>query len=228
MNAPRDDDASAAGPSPPASRRASLVRVAGALLFAAGGITIMGIITAEAIFPGSYATGANEISELGGRGGRDGPVSSATLFNGALVTAGLCTLGAALALWRASTGRSLPALLAILASGLFGVGLLPGGTGWTHQAAALVVFVAGGSAALASGRVARPPFTYVAFAIGAASLIVLLVYLVVRNDAPLPGLGVGGLERWIAYPLLVWCVGFGGYLMATHDVDRRSPGSDPG
>jgi hypothetical membrane protein len=206
---PREDGAPDPGPRP----TASTVRAAGALLFAAGATTILGIITAEALFPGSYSTGANEISDLGGRAGQDGPVSSATIFNGALVTAGLLTLGAALALWRASADRVLAGLLAVLAAGLVAVGLLPGGTGWTHQAAALVVFVAGGSAALASGRSARPPFRYLAFAIGAASLIVLVVYLVVRSDAPLPGLGVGGLERWVAYPLLLWCVGFGGYLM---------------
>jgi hypothetical protein len=26
-------------------------------------------------------------------------------------------------------------------------------------------------------------------------------------------LGIGGLERWIAYPILLWVTGFGGYLI---------------
>jgi hypothetical protein len=115
---PREDGA----PDPGRRPTASTVRAAGALLFAAGATTILGIITAEALFPGSYSTGANEISDLGGRAGQDGPVSSATIFNGALVTAGLLTLGAALALWRASADRVLAGLLAVLAAGLVAVG----------------------------------------------------------------------------------------------------------
>jgi len=29
------------------------------------------------------------------------------------------------------------------------------------------------------------------------------------------GLGAGGMERMIAYPVILWGVGFGGYLMAS-------------
>lgn len=28
-------------------------------------------------------------------------------------------------------------------------------------------------------------------------------------------LGVGGAERWVVYPLVLWLIGFGGYLMGT-------------
>ena len=34
------------------------------------------------------------------------------------------------------------------------------------------------------------------------------------------GLGVGGMERMIVYPTLLWAVGFGGHLMATEDSMR--------
>jgi hypothetical protein len=36
-------------------------RVAGALLAAAGSVILMGIITAEALYPADYSTNANEI-----------------------------------------------------------------------------------------------------------------------------------------------------------------------
>jgi len=35
------------------------------------------------------------------------------------------------------------------------------------------------------------------------------------------GLGVGGIERIVAYPLLLWVVGFGGYLMGSSQAESR-------
>ncbi len=35
-------------------------------------------------------------------------------------------------------------------------------------------------------------------------------------------LGLGGLERWIAYPILLWITGFGGYLMGHSNINDRS------
>ena len=40
---------------------------AGAFLTAAGALTLMGIITAEALYPHDYSTAINEISDLGQR-----------------------------------------------------------------------------------------------------------------------------------------------------------------
>ena len=35
-----------------------------------------------------------------------------------------------------------------------------------------------------------------------------------RSWAPMVELGEGGLERWIVYPIVLWLVAFGSYLMA--------------
>ena len=48
--------------------------------------------------------------------------------------------------------------------------------------------------------------------LGALVLFVGKVYL---------GLGVGGMERMIVYPILVWGAGFGGYLIA-YSQERRT------
>lgn len=45
---------------------ASDLRLGGGLLFIAGAAILMGIITAEALYPGTFSTGANEISDVGG------------------------------------------------------------------------------------------------------------------------------------------------------------------
>ena len=40
-------------------------KAAGALLFLAGAVVLMGIITAEALYPADYSTAANTVSDLG-------------------------------------------------------------------------------------------------------------------------------------------------------------------
>ncbi|MGM0510617.1 MAG: hypothetical protein ACQESD_05765 [Thermoplasmatota archaeon] len=32
---------------------------------------------------------------------------------------------------------------------------------------------------------------------------------------------VGGIERWVVYPLLLWIIGFGGYLLGDHDLEEK-------
>ena len=91
-----------------------LVRAAGAMLFVAGAVILMGIISAEALYPAPYTTGGNEISDLGGT---EPPAAivlqpSATIFNltmmaaGALVLAGAACLQLGLRRW--SISRSWP------------------------------------------------------------------------------------------------------------------------
>lgn len=36
-----------------------------------------------------------------------------------------------------------------------------------------------------------------------------------RTWAPMAEVGEGGLERWIVYPIVLWLVAFGSYLIAT-------------
>jgi hypothetical protein len=49
--------------------------------------------------------------------------------------------------------------------------------------------------------------------LGAISLLTLGSYYVLGGGSPWAALGVGGLERWIAYPVVLFILGFGGYLM---------------
>ena len=60
--------------------------LAGSALIAAGAFTLMGIITAEAVYPEAYATRANDISDLAAPRGRSQP--SATIFNLAMIASG--------------------------------------------------------------------------------------------------------------------------------------------
>ncbi|WP_254662945.1 hypothetical protein [Haladaptatus sp. W1] len=46
----------------------------------------------------------------------------------------------------------------------------------------------------------------------------LLSVFVLQEANPLNVLGSGGVERWVAYPLLLWVTGFGGYLLGDPDI----------
>jgi hypothetical membrane protein len=126
-------------------------KIAGSLLFIGAVLCVLGIIIAEALYPG-YSTSGNYISDLG-----VGP--SSLIFNSSLFLLGVLTVGGAYFIQRASDFRLFSILAAITGIGAMGVGL----------------------------------FT---------------------EDAGVVRLGKGGMERMIAYPALLWAIGFGGHLIS--------------
>jgi hypothetical protein len=48
-----------------------------------------------------------------------------------------------------------------------------------------------------------------------------------RSWAPMAQLGEGALERWIVYPIVLWLVAFGSYLLATPSSPSPNPGAPP-
>lgn len=188
---------------------------AGALLFSVGVIALMGIITAETLYPG-YSTAENAISDLGATLPPDSIVvePSATIFNTTMIASGLLVLAAAWCVHRAFGDRILTFFLALFGLGVLGVGIFPGYWGDVHGIFALLAFSAGGLAAVAAYRVEPPPLRYLSVILGAVSLSDLALYFIMGLSAsPFGVLGLGGLERWIAYPILLWVTGFGGWLM---------------
>jgi hypothetical membrane protein len=138
--------------------RTTAVRLAGALLIVAGSVILMGIITAEALYPARYTTFDNEISDLGATRPPDSVIlqPSATVFDLTMVVTGLVILAGAFLLYRALHRPVAWVPLGLLGIGVFLVGAFPGNT---------------------------------------------------------------GVERWVAHPVVLWLVAFGGYLTST-----RRPG----
>lgn len=188
--------------------------VAGALLFAAGVLAFMGIITAETLYPG-YSTSQNTISDLGATLPPDSIIvePSATIFNTTMVVSGLLIIAAAYCIQSAFRKRAFAALLGLFGTGVLGVGVFDGSYGDIHAIFALLTFLAGGLSAVASYGMQRAPLNYFSAALGGISLLDLILYYIMLDASPFAVLGIGGLERWIAYPILLWIVGFGGYLM---------------
>lgn len=193
-----------------------LVRAAGAMLFVAGALILLGIITAEAVYPGPYTTGGNEISDLGGTRPPEGLVlqPSATIFNFTMIVGGVLILAGAVSLHLALARWSDTLVIAALGAGALGVGVFPGPAGTIHALFAQLAFIGGGIAAIVTARSTAPPFRYLAAALGVISLATLVSYMLLGEGSPMAGLGIGGVERWVAYPVVIWVTGFGGYLAA--------------
>jgi hypothetical membrane protein len=202
------------------SAHVSDLRIGGALLFLAGSIILLGIITAEALYPAPYATGANEISDLGGTRPPEGLVlqPSATIFDLSMMVIGVMVIAASLFVHRAFGRRAVTIPILVLGIGALGVGVFPGNTGTPHALFAMTTFVAGGVACLTGAIVTTGPFRYLSILFGAVALLTLGTYIVMGDGAPLAGLGVGGVERWIVYPIVLWITGFGGYMAGRADA----------
>lgn len=194
--------------------------VAGAIAFFAGGVALLGIITAEVFYPG-YTT-LQEISDLGATRPPNSVIHqpSATIFNATMVTSGVLLLVATGLLHRALDRRVVSIPLALFGVGVLGVGVFPGNRVPWHGIFALLTFVSGGLAAVLSSRVVTRPFRYLCLAFGSVSLVALASAIFLGAANPLLVLGPGGLERWVVYPLLLWLTGFGGYLMGDGNRTR--------
>ena len=189
-------------------------QLAGLCCVVAGVIILMGIITAETLYPAAYTTAGNEISDLGGTKPPEGLVfqPSATIFDLTMLASGaLVALGAAF-VQRAFGRPSVSIPIALLGASAFGVGVFPGNTGTPHALVAMGAFGFGGLAGIAAARVIRGPFRLVSIALGATTLVALLSYLFQQEASPFMAFGIGGAERWIVYPVVLWVTSFGGYL----------------
>lgn len=200
--------------------------ISGVSMVLASFIGFMGIITAEALYP-NYST-RQEISDLGSTVPPNPIIHepSATIFNSTMLLTGALVMIAAAFLYRSLDRRGFPIVLGIFGFGAFGVGVFPGNVTPWHGLFALLTFFSGGIAVLASSRVATRPFSVLCGLFGGISLAVLVSVffygLVVGGPSPLAFLGAGGIERWVAYPLIIWLAAFGGYLLATPDSARSS------
>lgn len=188
--------------------------IAGALLFIAGILAFLGIITAESLYPG-YSTAQNTISDLGASLPPNSIIiePSATIFNASMLVSGLLIFAAGYCIYRAFRKQVVALLVSLFGIGVLGVGIFDGSYGDIHAIFALFAFLAGGLSAVASYRIGKSPMNYFSALLGGISLLDLILYYIMMDSSPFAVFGIGGLERWIAYPILLWVTGFGGYLM---------------
>lgn len=201
----------------PLSMAISNGKVAGTLFFIAATQFVFGVFVSEALYPG-YSISDNYISDLG-----VGP--SALIFNSSVFLMGVLIIIGVYFLQRAFRFELLTVLLVLTAVGCMGVGVFTEDFGVLHLIVSMIAFLFGGLSAIFSvlcSYVHRFPLVKMPFsvinvvlglmALGALGLFAGKIYL---------GLGAGGMERMILYPILMWGAGFGGYLIA-YPEERRT------
>jgi len=177
-------------------------KIAGVFFFIAAAQFILGLIVAEALYPG-YSISTNYISDLG-----VGP--SSTVFNLSIFLTGLLTIIGTYFLHRTFKYKLVTFFIIIAALAAMGVGIFTENNELMHMFVSFIVFLFSALSAIFSCALIKYPFNIIAVLLGLMSLLALIFYI----GKLYLGLGVGGMERMIVYPVLIWMIGFGGFLIA--------------
>lgn len=220
----------AAAGAPAAQQWSRNARIAGVLLSLAGAAILMGFITAEALYPGVYTTHTNTVSHLGASEPPNSVVlqPSAAIFDVTMLVTGTMILAGAWFAYQAVGRTAVLIPTALLGIGTLGVGIFPLTHPTPHTLFAFTAFLAGGVAIVLSARLTIAPFRYLWMLLGSVALGATVLALdAFRTWAPMAQLGEGGLERWIVYPIVLWLVAFGSYLLAAPAGRSPKPGAPP-
>jgi hypothetical membrane protein len=193
-----------------------------ALLFGVIQFAIFEMV-AEFVYPG-YSVSSNYISDLGP------PCSSGTtcasqtswiIFDTSIALLGICVLVSSYFIYRYFRWKPVTGLLALTGIGALGVGIFNESAPFSlHEIFSLITFLAIGLAALISYRLQKPPLGYFSVILGLVALVALVLFIPdtgVAAGADL-GIGAGGLERLIVYPVLFWSLAFAGHLIAMDEA----------
>jgi hypothetical membrane protein len=193
-------------------------KIAGTLLFVGVVQVILFQVICQTAFPG-YSVEQQAISDLGNWSLAG---NLAAVFNVSAVLFGLFIIAASYFVWRSLRNRFFSSLLFLV--GLCNVGLgvvaeeisLP-----LHGLIYLIMSVSWVAAAIVSYKFERFPFSYVSVGLGAISLAVFILSLLGKyvSSGFVFGFGLGGVERLSVYPVWLWTLGLGAYLMGKPGTD---------
>jgi hypothetical membrane protein len=197
------------------------LKLSGLLFFLAGAFALMGIITAEAFYPSGtgYTTFHSEVSDLGATRPPNSIIyqPSSSIFNTTMLLSGLMTLTATFYQHRYFKKLIISIPLCLFGLGLVGIGIFSGDKTPYHGMFAMLAFLSGGFSAIASAKIASSPFKYIGILFGLFALLTWFI-AVFFPSITFPFIGIGGTERWIIYPLVLWLTGLGGYLMMNKTI----------
>jgi hypothetical membrane protein len=191
-------------------------RLAGTFFFIAVTQFIICIFVAEGSYFG-YSISQNYISDLG-----VGP--SSIIFNSSVFMLGLLIAVGSYFLRDSPNLKTTRRMLFLMALAAMGVGVFTKDFTLAHGIVSSAAFFFSGLASIASARVLGKPFSLISAALGAMTLVALglfsagmvtsgsLTSNIAYDSAFYLGLGIGGMERMVVYPALMWLAGFSGWL----------------
>ena len=191
---------------------AALLRLAGVSLVAAAALFMFVIMLGASMAP-EYDMNTAAISDLGVF------EETALLFNVTLVIVGVLIIVGGLLLQRVHAKAWITALFVVAGIGAVGAGIFPLDSGGPHGLFALVAFLAFNLQAIAVATLVRGPMRVLSVLAGAVGLVFVVLMAIGDggNSAAFGAIGHGGTERMIVYPVMVWMLAFGGYLLAPRD-----------
>lgn len=187
------------------------MKMAGVAIFVGVAQFAFFLMIAEAYYPG-YSISQNYISDLGATCNVTCRFIQPTsmIFNSSIIILGIVVLIASYLLRRGFGAVLLPALLAISGLGMIGVGIFTEAAGVLHVIFSFLTFLFIGMTAIAAYRFQKRPMSYFSVLVGIVTLLALFMF----SNGIYLGLGPGGMERVIVYPVMLWAIGFGGHLIA--------------
>jgi hypothetical membrane protein len=187
-------------------------RIAGLLFFVGVVQFVLAVVVSEAVYSG-YSVGQQVMSDLG-----DWSLAGnfATIFDVSVMLLGMFVIVGAYFIQREFKNRLFTSLVVMIGVGCVGAGVVAENVFLPiHLIFALVAFVFGAASAIMSYKFVKSPLSYISVILGAVTLsAVVLSNLGYSVDSGFYlGLGFGGMERFIIYPILLWALGFGAYLI---------------
>jgi len=186
-------------------------KAAGIILIIATIQFLMAINLAETQYPG-YSISTNTLSDLGGTLPPVEP--SATIFNTSLILMGILSLAAFYLILKSGGCRLFSACFLLASLSVVGVGLFPIYAGDIHTYFSFTAFLFGSLTVLFSYRLGlNIPMVIISMITGLIVLMIIIGTLIFGFDNPLIiYLGMGGAERFVVYPLVLYISALGGYL----------------
>lgn len=187
----------------------------------AGGILFLGsmqwfivVMVTESLFP-NYSVRVHALSDLASTivmhfSQTGSPVS---LFNVSTILLGATVLISAIIIHPSHRYSLFTALFSLSGLTAIGFGLIPENSGSINAQFFSIWFGTLSLSAISSFLLVKKPFAYLSLFIGIFSLMVLLLVNVLGIALPFISLGKGGEEGLIVYPLILWMVALGAYLM---------------
>ena len=181
-------------------RTAGLLFVVGAVQF------VLAVVISEAIYSG-YSVGQQYLSDLG-----DWSLAGnyAAIFDVSVILYGLFIIAGAYFFQRVFKNRLFTSLLVITGVGSVSAGVVAINMSFSvHGILGLIAFVSAAASAIMSYKFEKSPLSYVSVILGAVTLLAL----VLLSSGFYLGLGLGGMQRFIIYPISLWSLGFGAHLI---------------
>ena len=182
-------------------------------LFLIGGIQwFLGMLVAEGWYDG-YSSRIDYVSDLG-----TGP--TAIIYNVSVFIMGALIVAGTVFLYKAQGRKLLTVLLTLSGIGAMGLGIFPANLQPMHSIFTLIAILFGALAAISSYTHWTKPMSIISVSLGLMALVSAFVFfpylgLPVGSTETFLGIAKGSLERWAIYPILIWVICFGSYLMGT-------------